>query len=127
VDGKVFSFLSEQKRITSVSDSKTSVGMDRTDDLKKATYQVLKIGAEGKPAQAYSFKVGVVSNIDAIRHFDEYLGSLKDIIWTQDKTGRMTKAGDLPPDTDLFNLFDGIVSLTDTAARDDWVSAVFDF
>jgi hypothetical protein len=32
----------------SVSDSKTSVGMDRTDDIKKGIYQVLKLGAEGK-------------------------------------------------------------------------------
>jgi len=33
----------------SISDSKTSVGMDRTDDIKKGIYQVLKLGAEGKP------------------------------------------------------------------------------
>lgn len=34
----------------SVSDSKTSVGIDRTDDIKKGTYQILKLGAEGNPS-----------------------------------------------------------------------------
>lgn len=59
----------------SISDSKTSVGMDRTDDLKKATYQVLKIGAEGKPNNRFTYKVGLVSNIHAVRHFDAYIGA----------------------------------------------------
>ena len=33
----------------SISDGKSSVGMDRTDDIKKGTYQVLKIATSGKP------------------------------------------------------------------------------
>jgi hypothetical protein len=111
----------------SISDSKTSVGMDRTDDLKKATYQALKIGAEGKPVLDYSYKVAVISNIHALRHFDEYLGALKDIIWTRDETATARKAKDLPPDTLLFNLFDGIIALTETLARDVWVRDIFDF
>ena len=111
----------------SISDSKTSVGMDRTDDLKKATYQVLKIGAEGKPNSSFIYKVGVVSNVHAVRHFDEYMGALKDIIWTRDESGNITKAKDLAPETELFNLFDGLVALTNTLARDEWVQNVFDF
>ncbi len=111
----------------SVSDSKTSAGMDRTDDLKKAIYQVLKLGADGKPASAFAYKVGIVSNIHAVRHFEEYLASLKDVVWTRDETGTVTTAGELPPETELFNLFDGIISLTETLARDKWVRRVFDF
>ncbi len=111
----------------SVSDSKTSAGMDRTDDLKKAIYQVLKLGAAGKPASKIVYKVGIVSNIHAVRHFEEYLASLKDVIWTRDETGSVTTARELPPETKLFNLFDGIVSLTRTLARDKWVQCVFDF
>ena len=111
----------------SISDSKTSAGMDRTDDLKKATYQVLKIGAEGKPSAGYSYKVGIVSNIHAVRHFDEYLGSLIDIIWTRDETGTVRRARDLLPDTELFNLYDGVVTLTKTWTRDEWMGGVFDF
>ena len=109
----------------SVSDAKTSVGMDRTDDIKKATYQVLKLGAAGKPSIQYNYKVGIVSNIHAARHFDEYLNSFKDIIWTREKTGNVSTVGELAPETALFNLFDGIVTLTDVLARDQWIKQVF--
>ena len=110
-----------------ISDGKTSVGMDRTDDLKKATYQVLKIGAEGKPAHKFDYKVGIVTNIPAVRHFDAYMGTLKDIIWTRDESGTVRNANDLPPDTRLFNLVDGIVSLTGVSARDEWIRSTFTF
>ncbi|MBI1729209.1 hypothetical protein HY229_08785 [Candidatus Acetothermia bacterium] len=110
-----------------VSDGKTSVGMDRTDDIKKSAYQVLKLGAEGKPASQYRYLVGVVSNIHAVRHFDEFLKPLKDIIWTKDETGNVKIASQLPPGTELFNLFDGIISLTETTARDPWVKSIFTF
>ncbi len=115
------------KGFESVSDSKTSAGMDRTDDLKKATYQALKLGADGKPSRTFAYKVGIISNIHAVRHFEEYLASLKDIIWTRDETGEVTRAGELPPETKLFNLFDGIIALTEIIARDSWVRSTFDF
>jgi hypothetical protein len=111
----------------SISDSKTSVGMDRTDDIKKATYQVLKLGSEGKTEKGKKYLVGIVSNIHAVRHFDEYLTNLKDIIWTKDETGNVTKASQLDPDTEFYNLFDGIISLTQTVARDFWIKENFDF
>ncbi len=110
-----------------ISDGKTSVGMDRTDDLKKATYQVLKIGAEGKPAYKFDYKVGIVTNIHAVRHFEPYMSTLKDIIWTRDESGTVRNANDLPPNTRLFNLVDGIVSLTGVFARDEWIRSTFTF
>ena len=110
----------------SISDSKTSVGMDRTDDIKKGIYQVLKLGSEGKPySSKWHFTVGIISNINATRHFKDYLESLKDIIWTNDNTGKSNKAGDLNPEHPLYNLFDGIVSLTDSHFRDKWLEEVF--
>ncbi|NJL56988.1 hypothetical protein HC928_18925 [bacterium] len=99
--------------------------MDRTDDIKKATYQVLKLGAEGKPSQEYNYLVGILSNIHAVRHFDEYLNALKDIVWARDTTGTITRAGQLSPETSLFNLFDGIVTLTSITTRDPWVKTTF--
>lgn len=112
----------------SISDSKTSVGMDRTDDIKKGIYQVLKIGSEGKPINSEWFlKVGILSNIHAARHFNDYLGSLKNMIWTYDYTGAATKAGDLSPDHSLYNLFDGIIALTESYYRDDWLKQIFSF
>jgi len=110
----------------SVSDSKTSVGMDRTDDIKKGIYQVLKLGSEGKPTSIkWDYKVGIVSNIHPARHFDDYLQSLKDIIWTNDKSGRAKFARDLPSDQKIFNLFDGIIALTKTYSRDEWIDKLF--
>lgn len=111
----------------SVSDSKTSVGMDRTDDLKKATYQSLKISAEGNPSVRYHYRVGIISNIHAVRHHDDYLTAIQDIVWTRDESALAKTAVDLPPETPFFNLFDGIVALTQTIARDEWVKDIFDF
>jgi hypothetical protein len=112
----------------SISDSKTSVGMDRTDDIKKSIYQVLKLGAEGKPSSSdVKYLVAVVSNIHAVRHFDEYLSVFKDIVWTRDQTGTIKYASQLDPDIELFNLFDGLISLTQTISRDEWITSAFDF
>jgi hypothetical protein len=111
----------------SISDSKTSVGMDRTDDIKKGIYQVLKLGSEGKSVSSkWSFKVGIISNIHAARHFEEYLESLKNLIWTHDTTGEAKKAGDLEPEHPLYNLFDGIIALTECHFRDEWLKQVFE-
>lgn len=114
--------------LESVSDSKTSVGMDRTDDIKKGIYQVLKLGAVGKPnLKKWDYKVAIISNIHAARHFNEYLEPLKDIVWTLDASGKAKKASDLPQDQALFNLFDGIIALTTSISRDDWIESTFTF
>ena len=110
-----------------ISDGKTSVGMDRTDDLKKATYQALKIGTSGKPTRTFDFKVGIVTNIPAVRHFEEYIDPVKDIIWTREESVSVKYAGNLASDKELFNLFDGIVSLTEVSARDEWIKSTFTF
>ncbi len=112
----------------SISDTKTSVGMDRTDDIKKGIFQTLKLGSLGKPLQSeWIFRVALISNIHAARHFDEYLGSMKDIVWTLDTKGNAKKISDLPPDQAIYNLCDGIVALTTTISRDEWVSELFTF
>ena len=110
----------------SVSDGKTSVGMDRTDDIKKGIYQVLKLGSEYKPNNEH-IKTAIISNIHAVRHYDEYLLTVRDIIWTTDHTRSVTKAGQLDPDTPIYNLFDGILSFTQSDIRDEWIKEVFNF
>lgn len=112
---------------TTISDSKSSVGMDRTDDIKKATYQVLKLSAEGKPNRDYDYKTAIISNIHAIRHFEDYFTALKDIVWTREETGNAKFARDLDPGLPLFNLFDGIIALTDISDRDEWIRRTFNF
>jgi hypothetical protein len=114
----------------SVSDGKTSVGMDRTDDIKKGIYQVLKIGAESKPQDKrshFTVKTALISNIHAVRHYEEYLTPLEDIVWAIDKTGQARKVGDLAPETEVYNLFDGIISFTESHMRDGWIKQIFHF
>ncbi len=103
-----------------VSDAKTSAGMDRTDDIKKAIYQVLKVGVEFRSKYA-DVRTAIVSNLPAIRHFDEYLLPLKDIVWAVSHKQHLKRIADLPADTPVYNLFDGIISLTCSEVRDEWV------
>ncbi len=110
-----------------VSDSKTTVGMDRTDDIKKATYQVLKIATAAKPKTSYFVKTALISNIHAVRHYEAYLQDFQDVVWAQDETRLAKTAGELPPDKILYNLFDGILSFTHSHSRDEWISNAFEF
>ncbi|MFB8790401.1 MAG: hypothetical protein U7123_16505 [Potamolinea sp.] len=117
-----------KKGYESVSDGKSSVGMDRTDDIKKGIYQVLKIAASGKPKPSkLTVKTALLSNIHAVRHYDEYLLELQDIVWTLDETGNAKKAADLPPEQDIYNLFDGIITFTHSYVRDEWISRNLQF
>lgn len=117
----------------SISDVKSSVGMDRTDDIKKGIYQVLKIGTEHKATRPATVCTALISNIHAVRHYDEYLGGLQDVIWTFDPLpdgdvfSSPRFASDLDPETPLYNLFDGIVSLTKSHTRDPWINELFSF
>ena len=112
----------------SISDGKSSVGMDRTDDIKKGIYQVLKIATANKPkAEKWSVKTALISNIHAIRHYEEYLLDLQDVIWTLDTTGNAKTAGDLPAEAILYNLFDGIIAFTKNYSRDEWITQHFNF
>ena len=112
----------------SISDSKTSVGMDRTDDIKKGIYQILKVGADGKPfSKNYAVSVGIISNVDAARHFDEYLQNIQNVVWTLDPTGSAQKVRDLPPEQEVYNLFDGIVTFTRNIVRNEWLKQTFLF
>jgi len=109
--------------VTCISDEKTSVGMDRTDDIKKGIYQVLKLGAEGKLRETgWDCKVGIISNIHPARHFNTYLKPIKDLIWTIGDENNIKIAGDLDPNVPMYNLFDGIITFTDNYIRDPWLA-----
>lgn len=109
-----------------ISDAKTSVGMDRTDDIKKGIYQVLKLGAEYKPKYE-NLKTALISNIHAVRHHDEYLRCIQDIIWTIDKSRAASEWNRLPIGTPLYNLFDGIIAFTQSDIRDSQLDSLFKF
>jgi len=63
----------------SISDSKTSAGMDRTDDIKKGIYQVLKIGSSIRGET--HLKTAIISNLPAYRHGKEYVEPFVDMLW----------------------------------------------
>ncbi|PSF37068.1 hypothetical protein C7H19_11540 [Aphanothece hegewaldii CCALA 016] len=112
----------------SVSDGKTSVGMDRTDDIKKGICQVLIIGASSaKLKSKRTVKTALLSNIHAVRHYDAYIKDLEDIVWTKTGNQIITKASQLPSDQDMYNLCDGIISFTKIYARDQWIIDNFKF
>lgn len=68
----------------SVDDSKNAPGIDRTDDIKKGTYQVLKLGAYFKEkVPEMNILVILVSNFFAYHTNDRYLEEIKDVLWTK--------------------------------------------
>lgn len=67
----------------SISDSKTSAGMDRTDDIKKGIYQSLKIGTYIKNNP--SVKTAIISNLPAYRHGAEYVQPFVNMLWGLDE------------------------------------------
>lgn len=113
--------------LESVSDGKTSVGMDRTDDLKKAVYQLLRIGVELREGRSdYKLHTGIISNIHPVRH-SEYIYPMLDIVW-----GHGTRPGlapveqsDVPLPQENFFLIDGLIALTEQRIQDPWVKKAF--
>ena len=66
-----------------ISDSKTSAGMDRTDDIKKGMYQTLKLGSVFHKHP--EIKTAIVSNLPAYRHADEYVKPILSMLWGHDR------------------------------------------
>lgn len=106
----------------SISDGKTSVGMDRTDDIKKSTFQVLNLGVKLRQADIspWTLHIGLMSNLHAGHHHTDYLGPYEDIVW-----GWAEESGEIPDR--LFNLFDGIVSFSRSHAKVPWIKDIVDW
>lgn len=111
----------------SVSDGKTSVGMDRTDDIKKGVYQLLKLRMVEAVADGMTVKVGIVSNAHAARHHYEYVQPIQDVMWLKTAQTDVATVDDLPAGTPLHNLYDGIITFTKSFTRDGWLQQIFDF
>ncbi len=99
----------------SISDSKTSAGMDRTDDIKKAIYQSLKIGTNVKSDQ--NIKTAIISNLPAYRHGDEYIAPFISMYWGLDSD--LVEFGDSKAIKldDLRRAFDFIITLEEPILR----------
>lgn len=119
----------------SISDGKSSMGMDRTDDLKKGIYQVLKISTHFKeffPHSDFSVFSAIASNIHAVKHEKDYIDELKDIVWTIDSDEKPYVSPHMDgtysvKEGKLYNLFDAIVTFTSSHFRDDFLKEAFDY
>lgn len=119
----------------SISDGKSSVGLDRTDDIKKGIYQVMKIGTHFKEfSKEPPFEIFTVlaSNIHAVKHHEAYLKEFEDMMWTIDAKDRTyvverNKEQTVIKSEGIFNLYDGLITFTNSHYRDNWVKETFGF
>ena len=96
--------------------------MDRTDDIKKSTFQVLKLGVEHRQAlEAGGWKIGIglLGNLPAARHYSGYLASYEEIVWAKTPPG-------VKPET-WSNLFDAVASFTDSNIRANFLTGLLSF
>ena len=112
---------------TSISDGKTSVGMDRTDDIKKGVYQLLKLRLTDVAKETdIDVKVGIFSNAHAARHYEDYIQPIQNVMWL--KTDHEARTiDDLPVGTPVYNLYDGLITFTQSYSRDSWLKEIFNF
>jgi hypothetical protein len=99
----------------SISDSKTSAGMDRTDDIKKGIYQVIKIGTEFQNNK--NIKTAIISNLPAYRHGNEYVLPFNDMLWGKEKDLIGDKEKYIPL-SKLRRVYDYIITIDDPVLRD---------
>ncbi|USQ77333.1 hypothetical protein [Ornithinimicrobium cryptoxanthini] len=119
----------------SISDGKSSVGLDRTDDVKKGIYQVLKISTHYKeffPSGQRDVFAALVSNIHAVKHHDDYLGELEDLVWTLDGQTRSyviarNEAETVIETPHLYNLFDALICFTRSHFRNRTLEEIYAF
>lgn len=107
----------------SVSDSKTSAGLDRTDDIKKGVYQTFKLGIESSlqfPDE--DIKTAIISNLPAYRHGEGYVDPFTDVYWGHESSFLQESEGNYScAKKDLKRPFDYIIALDDAFTRGDLV------
>ena len=100
----------------SISDSKTSAGMDRTDDIKKGIYQVLKIGAQHSDNK--NMRTALISNLPAYRHGKEYVDPFIDMLWGYDSYTTDLLGQKVIERNKLKRIFDYLITLEEPLLRD---------
>jgi hypothetical protein len=96
----------------SISDSKTSAGMDRTDDIKKGIYQSLKIGITYP-----GVKTAIISNLPAYRHREEYVSPFVHMLWGLSEDLTEINGKKILSEDKLKRVFDFIITLEEPILR----------
>ena len=99
----------------SISDGKTSAGLDRTDDIKKGVYQALKLGTMNIASR--SVRTALISNLPAYRHGEEYLDPFAELLWGESKNLISNRSFEYMRREDMRHVFDYIITLTGAAIR----------
>lgn len=100
----------------SISDGKTSAGMDRTDDIKKGIYQSIKIGSHVKGIP--TIKTAIISNLPAYRHSKEYVDPFTNMFWGLDNDLEHQNGKSFLAEENLRRVFDFIITLENPILRD---------
>lgn len=102
----------------SISDGKTSAGMDRTDDIKKGIYQSLKIGTNIKNLQNFSnIKTAIISNLPAYRHGEDYISPFLSMLWGMESDLENLNGEVVLKNNNLKRVFDFIITLEGPVLR----------
>lgn len=101
----------------SISDSKTSAGMDRTDDIKKGIYQSIKIGTKLKNDP--KLKTAIISNLPAYRHGKEYVAPFTNMLWGVEDDLSELEGKKVLTEQNLRRVFDFIITLEEPILRDE--------
>ena len=116
----------------SVDDSKNAPGLDRTDDIKKGTYQVLKLGAYFKEqVPGMSILAILVSNFFPDRTNGRYLEDIKDVLWTKPEYEIELKNSAYEGEmrvfkkSGVFNLYDAVLCFTGSLFHDSRIEKLF--
>lgn len=100
----------------SISDGKTSAGMDRTDDIKKGIYQSLKIGINIRSNS--NIKTAIISNLPAYRHGDDYVSPFISMVWGLEEDYEDLEGKRVLSEENLRYAFDFIITLEEPILRD---------
>ena len=117
-----------KKQSVSISDSKNAPGVDRTDDIKKGTYQLLKYGAYySEKCERRLVRSVLLGNIHAVVHEKQYVSDLEDVVWTKERLKHDENSETITwKRENLFNLFDGLMCLSKITTRDTILKRLFD-
>jgi hypothetical protein len=100
----------------SISDGKTSAGMDRTDDIKKGIYQSLKIGTDIR--NSANIKTAIISNLPAYRHGNDYVLPFISMLWGLEEDYEDIEGKRVLSQENLRRVFDFIITLEESTLRD---------
>lgn len=99
----------------SISDGKTSAGMDRTDDIKKGIYQTLKMGTHLKNFP--NIKTAIISNLPAYRHGEEYVSPFLSMLWGLERDLENLSGTTVLRNDHLRRAFDFLITLEEPVLR----------